>query len=110
MIAPRSERRRRPGKSGARSHADETPSLPTQGRRGWRAPAGLPVRRAAGRRIAFGLAPRGTDRVVAANGTEGIDTMTTGSVSPSRFTFAVGGLTAGACLRLPDGGQRGSGC
>ncbi len=53
--------------------------------------------------IAFGVAPRGEDRLVAANGSEGIDTMTTGSVSSSRFTFA----PAGGCLRLPDG--RGSG-
>lgn len=53
--------------------------------------------------IAFGIAPRGSDRMVAANGSEGIDTMTTGSVSASRFTFAVGAASSGACQTLATG-------
>ncbi|KQQ79822.1 hypothetical protein ASF65_12430 [Aureimonas sp. Leaf324] len=58
--------------------------------------------------IAFGIAPRGSDRLVAANGSEGIDTMTTGSVSASRFTFAVGAAPVGGCLRVGDGRPGGS--
>ena len=54
--------------------------------------------------IAFGLAPRGEDRLVAANGSEGIDTMTTGSISSSRFTFAPGG----GCMRLPGSMGKGT--
>lgn len=58
--------------------------------------------------IAFGIAPRTGERLVAANGAEGIDTMTTGSVSPSRFTFALGSAPAGGCQRLADGLAGGS--
>ncbi|WP_279479024.1 hypothetical protein [Aureimonas sp. SK2] len=53
--------------------------------------------------IAFGIAPRAGERLVAANGAEGIDTMTTGSVSPSRFTFALGASPVGGCQRPADG-------
>ncbi|WP_182085169.1 hypothetical protein [Aureimonas sp. ME7] len=63
--------------------------------------------------LAFGVAPRsGGDRLVASNGAEGIDTMSTGSVSSSRFTFAIGSAPVIArpagCLYFPDGTQRGA--
>lgn len=61
--------------------------------------------------LVFGVAPRG-DRLVTASGGEGLDTMTTGSVSSSRFSFAVGSPRAagslGPCLRFPDGTDRGA--
>ena len=53
-----------------------------------------------------------SERLVAANGPDGLDAMTTGSVSGSRFTFAVGAPTVppsfAGCLRFPDGSQRGA--
>ena len=61
-----------------------------------------------GAALVLGLSPR-SERDVMAYGADGIDTMSTGSVSPSRFAFSFqrGGSNEG-CLRFPDGSQRGS--
>lgn len=60
--------------------------------------------------LAFGIAPR-AERTVMAGGGEGLDAMTTGSVS-SRLSFASGRPDAAgplrSCLRFPDGTNRGA--
>jgi len=62
--------------------------------------------------VLLGMGANRPERLVASNGPEGLDAMSTGSVSGSRFTFTLGAPAVPAsfagCLRFPDGSQRGA--